>query len=104
MFCGVFKLSKEYVWVPEVAVGTTLGRLVSEVARYLQPLRVVSDGAREVSEQVAGVAQVAARPAHGLPVAKAAHQLQILSVNSLINLHVNNSYQCSKINMHVDFT
>ena len=78
MFSRILKLSEEYVWVAEVAVGSSLGRLVAELSRYLQPLRVEADGAGEVAEEVACVAQVPTRATHRLPVAEAAHQLEIL--------------------------
>lgn len=79
MFSCVFELSEEYVWVAKVAVRAPLGRLVTEFACYLQALGVEADGAGEVAQQVAGIAQVTARATHRLPVAEAAHQLEILS-------------------------
>lgn len=79
MFSSIFELPKEYVWVSEVAISTPFGRFVAEFLGDLQPLRVVADGACEVTQQVARVAQVAASATHRLPVTEATHQLQILS-------------------------
>lgn len=78
MLRRVFKLAEEYVRVGQVAVGAPLRRLVVELARDPQPLRVVADRARELPEKVARVAEVPARATHGLPVFQASHQFEVL--------------------------
>lgn len=69
MLSSILKLAEEYVWVPQIAIGPALSRLVSELLGDLQPVGVVPYGAREVTQQVTSVAQVAARATHRLPVA-----------------------------------
>lgn len=49
MLSSILELSQEYVRVAEVAIGSSLRGSVSELLGYLQALRVVLDGSREVS-------------------------------------------------------
>lgn len=56
----VFELSHENVGVPQIAVGSSFGGFVPELASYGQAFFMVMDSFSKIAQQVVGVSQIAA--------------------------------------------
>lgn len=73
-------------------MGPPFGRFVSKLPRNGESFFVILDGLSEITQQVMGVAQIAAGPALGRYVAQFAHQSQVFPVGSAIRCNTN--YVC----------
>ena len=68
MFSRLLELPQEDVSVAEVAVSSPLGAAVAELLGNLEPLLVIVNSFREVSQQIVDISQVSAGSALGCSI------------------------------------